>query len=172
LSHPGPYVVYDKCDNSFARLYKLFDSQPQVIKFTSCLPMVGGSLWVLRFLPPLKLVAMIYLKVALKHQKSKSIINNINIKIHLLIIYFITSYVVMIFIRPSRDGAVLCDWVWRAGGRPHRFPPLTFYPKINRVLPLPQGNHVAKFGKDPIYRTKVIVRKPVWTPARPPYPIT
>ena len=39
-------------------------------------------------------------------------------------------------------------------------------PKINRVLPLPQGNHVAKFGKDPIYRTKVTVRKPVWTPAR------
>jgi hypothetical protein len=34
---------------------------------------------------------------------------------------------------------------------------------INRVFPLPQGNHVAKFGKDPIYRTKVIVRKPVWT---------
>jgi hypothetical protein len=40
-------------------------------------------------------------------------------------------------------------------------------PKINRVLPLPNGNHVAKFGKDPIYRTKVIVRKPVWTPAIP-----
>jgi hypothetical protein len=38
-------------------------------------------------------------------------------------------------------------------------------PKINLVLPLPQGNHVAKFGKDPIYRTKVIMRKPVWTPA-------
>jgi hypothetical protein len=37
-------------------------------------------------------------------------------------------------------------------------------PKINRVLPLPQENHLAKFGKDPIYRTKVIV----WTPARPP----
>ena len=34
-------------------------------------------------------------------------------------------------------------------------------PKINRVLPLLRGNHVAKFGKDPIYRTKVIVRKPV-----------
>ena len=32
------------------------DSQPQVIKFTSCLLMVGGSL---RVLPPLKLVAMI-----------------------------------------------------------------------------------------------------------------
>jgi hypothetical protein len=28
-------------------------------------------------------------------------------------------------------------------------------PKINRVLPLPQGNHVVKFGKDPIYRTKL-----------------
>jgi hypothetical protein len=35
------------------------DSQPQVIKFTSCLPMVGGSLRVFRLLPPLKLVAMI-----------------------------------------------------------------------------------------------------------------
>ena len=32
-------------------------------------------------------------------------------------------------------------------------------PKINRVLPLSQGNHVATFGKDPIYRTKVIMRK-------------
>jgi hypothetical protein len=27
---------------------------------------------------------------------------------------------------------------------------------------------VATFGKDLIYRTKVIVRKPVWTPVRPP----
>ena len=48
-----------------------FDSQPQVIKFSNCLPMVGGSL---RLPPPLKLVAMtiaeILLKVALKHQKS------------------------------------------------------------------------------------------------------
>jgi hypothetical protein len=28
-------------------------------------------------------------------------------------------------------------------------------PNINRVLPLPQENQVAQFGKDPIYRTKV-----------------
>jgi len=35
------------------------DSQPQVIMFTSSLPMVGGSLRILRLLPPLKLVAMI-----------------------------------------------------------------------------------------------------------------
>ena len=35
------------------------DSQPHVIKFTICLPMVGGSLRVLWFPPPLKLVAMI-----------------------------------------------------------------------------------------------------------------
>jgi hypothetical protein len=33
------------------------DSQPQVIKFISCLPMVGGSLQVLRLLPLLKLLA-------------------------------------------------------------------------------------------------------------------
>ena len=37
----------------------VLELQPQVIKFTSCLPMVGGSLWVLRLLPSLKLVAMI-----------------------------------------------------------------------------------------------------------------
>ena len=62
-----------------ARLCKLQkgcnDSQPQVLKFTSCLPMVGSSLRVLRLLPPLKLhgrhdIAEIFLKVALKHQKS------------------------------------------------------------------------------------------------------
>jgi hypothetical protein len=40
-------------------------------------------------------------------------------------------------------------------------------PKINRVLPLPLGNHVAMFGKDPIYITKVIVWKPVWMLAIP-----
>ena len=32
-------------------------------------------------------------------------------------------------------------------------------PKINRVLPLQHDNHVVKFGKDPIYRTKVIMWK-------------
>ena len=41
-------------------------------------------------------------------------------------------------------------------------------PKINRFLPLLQENHVVMFGKDPMYGTKVIVRKPVWTSARPP----
>jgi hypothetical protein len=35
------------------------DSKSQVIKFTSYLPMIGGSLRVVRLLPPLKLVAMI-----------------------------------------------------------------------------------------------------------------
>ena len=42
------------------------------------------------------------------------------------------------------------------------FDPMT--PKINRILPLQQGNHVAKFGKYLIYRNKVIV----WTPSLPP----
>jgi len=44
------------------------DPQPQVIKFTSCLPMVGGSLRLLRLLPPTKTgrhdIAEILLKVA------------------------------------------------------------------------------------------------------------
>ena len=46
-----------------------FDSQLQVIKFTSCLPMVGGSLRVLRLHSPLKTgchdIAEILLKVVL-----------------------------------------------------------------------------------------------------------
>ena len=29
------------------------------------------------------------------------------------------------------------------------------------------AEHSIYIGKDPIYRTKVIVRKPVWMPARP-----
>jgi hypothetical protein len=46
-----------------------FDSQQQVIKLTSCLPTVGGSLRVLLLLPPNKTgrhdIAEILLKVAL-----------------------------------------------------------------------------------------------------------
>jgi len=57
-------------------------SQPQVIRFTSCLPMVGGSLRVLWLLPPLKRVSMILLKVALsaKNQiKSFTLLGEITI---------------------------------------------------------------------------------------------
>ena len=54
------------------------DSQPQMIKFTSYLPMVGGSLWVLQLLPSLKQtgrhdIAEILLKVALKHPQKNQI---------------------------------------------------------------------------------------------------
>ena len=49
-----------------ARLCKLqkgaLDLQPQVLMLISCLPVVGGSLRVIRLLPPLKLVAMLQLK--------------------------------------------------------------------------------------------------------------
>jgi hypothetical protein len=49
-------------------LNELGSCRVQVIKFTSCLPMVGGSLRVLRLLWPLKLVAMIKLKYCSKNQ--------------------------------------------------------------------------------------------------------
>jgi hypothetical protein len=32
-------------------------------------------------------------------------------------------------------------------------------PKINRVLPLPQGNHMVKFGKDASYQVLVDLAK-------------
>jgi len=41
------------------KLQKRVHSTRQVIKFTSCLSMVDGSLWVLRLLPPLKQVTVI-----------------------------------------------------------------------------------------------------------------
>jgi hypothetical protein len=41
------------------------DSQPQMLKLTNFLPMVGGSLKVLQLLTHLRMVAMILLKVAL-----------------------------------------------------------------------------------------------------------
>jgi hypothetical protein len=77
LSHPGPF--YHKEENGKSNNIKVFernntkikgalDSQPQVIKFTSCLSMVGGSVLVLRHE-----IAEILLKVALKHKKSKSL---------------------------------------------------------------------------------------------------
>jgi hypothetical protein len=47
VSFPPGFVNYKK---------GALDSQPQVIKLTSCLPIVGGFL---RLLPPLKLVAMV-----------------------------------------------------------------------------------------------------------------
>ena len=52
--------------------YKKGVLDSQVIKFTSCLPMVGGSL---RLLPPLKLVVMILLKVALNIKKNQKSFN-------------------------------------------------------------------------------------------------
>ena len=51
------------------------DWQPQVIKFTSCLAMVGGSLRVLRLPSATKTgrhdIAEILLKLALKHKKKQ-----------------------------------------------------------------------------------------------------
>ena len=63
ISHQMNVKIYSSVLFSKLQIanYKMgaLDSQPQVIKFTSCLPMVGDSLRVLRLLPPLKLVAMI-----------------------------------------------------------------------------------------------------------------
>jgi hypothetical protein len=54
------YAYFDK--RSYLNLWNIWTKltiKPQVIKFTSCLPMVGGSLRVLWLLPPLKLVTII-----------------------------------------------------------------------------------------------------------------
>jgi hypothetical protein len=54
------------------------------------------------------------------------------------------------FYMPVLRRAVLCDWVWRAGGRPYRFPHNNFssvyqiFTKLGHMIPLWKG-------KNPIY---------------------
>ena len=58
-------IVLFSCSVSyfrFKRCTRLVAASDKVYQFTSCLPRVGGSLRVFRFLPPLKLVATIQLK--------------------------------------------------------------------------------------------------------------
>jgi hypothetical protein len=55
------FVTEFHCPSLIITKKGALDLQLQVIKFTSCLPMIGDSLRVLRLLPPLKLVAMIYM---------------------------------------------------------------------------------------------------------------
>jgi hypothetical protein len=73
----------------------------------------------------------------------------------------VSAYTVSIFIHPSRDGALLCDWVWRAaGGHPHRFPHNNFssvygiFTKLGHMIPLWKGKNPIYFG---VIRSKVTV---------------
>ena len=56
--------------------------------------------------------------------------------------------------------AVLCDWVWRVGGRPHRFLHNNFssvyqiFTKLGHVIPLWKGKNPIYFG---VIRSKVKV---------------
>jgi hypothetical protein len=51
----------------------------------------------------------------------KSFVYSVNCKMNGFACFFFVEnylneqYYETIFIRPSRDGAILCDWVWRAG---------------------------------------------------------
>ena len=95
--HINSYKAITNTARIRARLCKLQKgctrlAAASAIKLTSCLPMDGGPL---RLLPPLKLVAMILLKVALSTKNHQSIIrsfhvyNNSSIK---WIILYLTCY--------------------------------------------------------------------------------
>jgi hypothetical protein len=62
-------------------------------------------------------------------------------------------------IKTSRR-AVLCDWVWRAGGRPHRFPHNNFssvyriFTKLGHMISMWKGKNPIYFG---VIRSKVKV---------------
>jgi hypothetical protein len=64
-----------------------------------------------------------------------------------------------IFICPSRDGAVLCDWVWRAGvhtGFPHNNFSSVYriFTKLGHMIPLWKGKNPIFLG---VIRSKVKV---------------
>jgi hypothetical protein len=68
---------------------------------------------------------------------------------------------IMIFIRPSRDRAVLCDWVWRAGVHTgFRTITLVLYnqifTKLGHMIPLWKGKNPIYFG---VIRSKVTYYK-------------
>ena len=64
------------------------------------------------------------------------------------------------FYTPVSRRAVLCDWVWWAGGRPHRFPHNNFssvyrvFTKLGHMIPLWKGKNPIYFG---VIRSKVKV---------------
>ena len=88
------------------------DSQPQVIKLTSCLPMVGGFLRVLRLPPPLKTgrhdIAEILLKVTLKHQKLKKSTNRTFY--HPFILSYLSFHVIFNYLWFSFDDLFHLAW--------------------------------------------------------------
>jgi hypothetical protein len=88
-------------------------------------------------------------KNALKHIKQYSMVNTDT----LTLILYIGSLPSLATWFPCGRGRT--PFILGSLGQRSRSP----LPKINRILPLPQGNHVVKFGKDPIYRTKVIMWK-------------
>jgi hypothetical protein len=56
------------------------------------------------------------------------------------------------FYTPVSRQAILCDWVWRAARRPHRFPHNNFssvyriFTKLGHVIPLWKGKNPINFG--------------------------
>jgi hypothetical protein len=64
------------------------------------------------------------------------------------------------FYAPVSRRAVLCDWVWRVGGRPHRFPHNNFssvyriFTKLGHMILLWKGKNPIYFG---VIRSKVKV---------------
>ena len=64
------------------------------------------------------------------------------------------------FYTPVSRRSILCDWVWRAGGRPHRFPHNNFnsvyliFTKLGHMIPLWKRKNPIYFG---VIRSKVKV---------------
>ena len=101
-THTGPSPIRRGFAPGFVNYKKgALDSQPQVIKLTSCLPMVGGSL---RVGTPASSttktgrhdIAEILLKVALMHKRSNQIHTCVSYYfLFLIFIYFIAWYLVI-----------------------------------------------------------------------------
>ena len=73
--------------------------------------------------------------------------------------YSVFYFIYFLYMSVSR-WSVLCDWVWRAGRRPHRFPHNNFssvyriFTKLGHMIPLWKGKNPIYFG---VIRSKVKV---------------
>ena len=94
-----------------------------------------------------------------EHLSSRPVFSGVRVTRSLVLcVCFVCHFV--LFNTPVLRRAVLCDWVWRAAGRPHMFPHNNFssvyriYVKPGHLIPLWQGNKPIYFG---VIRSKVKV---------------
>ena len=112
-------------------VYKMFIFHP----ILTWLLLLNGSCWELSVECQCISIIFYSFRDKLDQKRPKSVnFQNLNV--------FIFHTILMHFYTPVLRWAVLCDWVWRVGGHPHRFPHNNFssvyriFTKLGYMIPL------------------------------------